>query len=115
MAETKNQWTFVHYKIPREDKGKLEEYIEACKGDVDSTISDLCGQGYKLSLSWVDDKSSYVCTITPKDGVKKNVRSSLPSWSDDWKEAVFMCGYKNEVLCNNGDWTPLLDKDDSWG
>lgn len=115
MADQRANWTFIHYKIPREDESKLKDYIKSCKDSVDTPITVFASQGYKISISWVDDKNSYVVTVSPKEGSKVNSKSSLPSWSDDWQEAIFMCGYKHEVLCDGGDWTPLLDKDDNWG
>lgn len=109
-----NKWVFVKRKILKEEREQFAEYQKSMKGSVNSIITMLCGESLKLSISWVDDRNSYVATVTPKKGVKRNEGMSLTGWSDSWEEAVFMCGFKHEALCDGGDWS-TFEVEGDWG
>lgn len=110
-----NMWKFVQCKLSKDHKVPLEKFTREYKGGVSDVLQEICSMGYKVSVSWVDDKNSWVTTITGKKGAKINENVSLPSWSDDWAEALFMGAFKCIVLADRGDWSTLEQLDDNWG
>lgn len=98
---------FINVQLSEKDKPRLEAYAEHYNGDAVEMAYELTAQGYKLSISWIDDRNSFCVTVSGSKRTKFNKEHSMTSWSDDLTEACFMAGYKHEELAKKGDWEGL--------
>ncbi len=115
--ERKNdmKWEFATIRLTEADKVPLQEYVHTHDNDPENILQELLSAGFKVSISFVDDQSAFVVTISGSERSKRNQGWSLSSWSDDFWEAVSMAGYKHFVLCDGKDWADLDKGKSSWG
>lgn len=114
MANFKD-WKFVNMRLTSDDEPELKKFALKYKSDVSAVVIELLSSGYKISITWVDDKESFIVTLTPTESCPYNAKSSMSSWSDDVIEAVMMAGYKNYVLADGKDWADAERGKDGWG
>jgi len=55
-------------------------------------------EGYKLSLSFDSESSSYCAALTGKDCVPENQRKTITAWYDTASEALRLVLYKHHVV-----------------
>jgi hypothetical protein len=109
------KWNFATIRLVETDRVPLQEYLKENDNDPENVLQELLSAGLKVSVSYVDDQSAFVVTISGSERSKRNQNWSLSSWSDDMWEAVAMSGYKHFVLCDGKDWADLDKGKSSWG
>lgn len=108
-------WKFITRRLDENDRVELQKYIDEHDGGTEEILQEILGAGYKVSISWIDDQSSYVVTVSGSKRSPHNDGYSMTSWSDDIWEAVAMCGYKVFVLAEGTGWKKIEASPDSWG
>lgn len=111
----KFDWEFVNIRLTSDDRPKLVEMLAEYNGFVRDILADVLELGYKVSASWIDDKSSYIVTVSGNDKTPDNNRQSVTSWSSDLDEAYIMSGYKVLVLAQGKAWKDIASSDSNWG
>lgn len=109
------KWNFVEIKLVSDDKPALDEYMKSHKNDPTSILTEVASYGYKISISWVDDRNAYVVSVSGRDGGKKNANATVTSWSDDLNEAIGMAGYKVVKLTGGEEWAEYATTLGEWG
>lgn len=114
MAKKFGNWTMISARLSKDDKKKFHQAVEKSGLNAHDAVIELLGAGYKVSVSFVVDRESFVFTVTgPKDH-KLNGEKSMTSWSDDLAEAMYMGWYKVRFVFGDGSWAD--DNDDvPWG
>jgi hypothetical protein len=105
---------FAALRLDADSKIDFERWQEEQNPDPLEAMSQLGGEGFKLSATYVSEQNSWCFTVVGTKGTKKHEDMGLSSWSDDLGEAVLMCWYKHYTLCDGGEW-PLEDKTQRWG
>lgn len=109
------KWKFATIRLTDADKLPLQEFLKEHDNDPENVLQELLSAGLKFSGSFIDDQAAFVVTISGSDRSKGNNGWSLSSWSDDFWEAVAMCGYKHFVLCKGKEWSDLDKHTANWG
>ncbi|AXH79574.1 MAG: hypothetical protein [Circular genetic element sp.] len=112
---SKMDWTFVEIKLGQDDKPALEEFLTEYDNDPLEILDDISELGYKVSISYVDDQSSYVVTVSGTKRSGLNNKQSVTSWSNNLAEACTMAGYKVLVIAKNKDWVEFETGNANWG
>lgn len=105
---------FVHIELSRTDQPKVTAFAENFGNDIDEILVDLLSAGYKVGLSWVDSRNAFCASLTGGNNAKANKGLCLTSWSDDWREAIFINAYKHYEICHQGNWQEH-ETVDNWG
>lgn len=105
MAKKFSGWTMINARLSKNDKEKFHKAVTDSGLTAHDAVIELLGGGYKVSVSFVVDRSSFVFTVTgPKDH-RLNAEKSMTSWSDDLEEAMYMGWYKVRLMFADGEWT----------
>lgn len=106
---------FVTLRLTADDAKNIEKYAQSKEGDYTTVLHEILASGHKVSISWIDDKSSYIVTLIGTEHSQHNQGYSMTTWSDDLVEAIFMAGYKHEIVCDGGSWQDNSTGDMNWG
>jgi len=106
--------TFSSLRINADEEKKFKEWWNNLKADTDEIVGNLCGSGFKVSVSWVVDQNSFCVSLIGTDATKKHKGMVLTSWSDELAEAVAMCAYKHYEMCGEDAW-PVTEQGKRWG
>lgn len=107
-------WTMINARLTKADQKVFHDTVTKTNQPAQDLVIELLEQGYKVSISFVDDRASFVFTVTGPKGHKINAEKSMTSWSDDLEEAMCMGWYKVRHVFNDGVWTD--DEDHGiWG
>lgn len=90
-------WTFVDIKLSDEE---LEMALSAWPDE--GELWDVCCQtmieGYKFSLMFAGESSSYCASLTGRDCVPENRKKTITGWYDTASEAMRVVLYKHHVI-----------------
>lgn len=106
--------TFASISLTADRKKDLDEWVKTQKVTGLTAIESLLSDGYKVSLTWVDDQNSFCFSVIGTDNSRVNRDAIMTSWSDDLNEAAMIAAFKHYVMCDGGDW-PLVDNTQRWG
>lgn len=106
--------TFASVRLDKADAKALEAWRAEHKLTGLDVVSQLMGDGYKVSATYIADKSSFCVSIIGTEFTKPNASSIMTAWSDDLEEAMIIGAYKHYVLCDGGSW-PTQNNDQPWG
>lgn len=90
---------FVSIKVYQADKDRFEQWRKEEGEDTDILLSRMAVDGYKMSVSWDDGNSSFICSHTCLNPRDENYCLVLTSRSDDFFEAIALNVFKHFVLC----------------
>lgn len=107
-------WEMINKRLQLEDKKAFENWVAKNPATVADLVTEVATNGYKLSITWVDSSNSFVVTASGRKDEGRNKKKSLPSWSDDVQEALYMTVYKILVLFDGGEWESD-DMSQNWG
>ena len=110
-----NDYTIVPLKLQGDEKKRFTEWLKDTEFTPYDVWDELCGRGYKVSVSWIDKNNSFCVSVTGKDEASKNRRQTITSWSDDVTEALMMSLYKCLVMCEDNDWSAYATSSEVWG
>lgn len=114
MAKKKFDWNMVTVRLDKSDQKKVHQVATKQEIDWHAAATALGGLGYKISMTWVDDRLAWVVTATGQVDHAINPASSISSWSQDPEEALILTWYKVCVVFDGGEW--VSDNDDiPWG
>ena len=106
--------TFCNIVLTPEAK---QDYLlwEQSEGiDSDELLAVLVGTGFKMSLSYNDDKKVFNCSVTCKDDQNQNADKCVTSRGATLHQAMTVALYKHFVLLDDADWAEYSAEDD-WG
>jgi hypothetical protein len=109
-----NDFQFANIKLNRSDEKEFRGWSETQDFDTMGLLTNLGGDGYKVSLAWIDKQNAWCVTLVATDGAKHNKNRGLSSWSDDLEEAIWISGYKHYRMCDGGSW-PDEGSNQNWG
>lgn len=115
LMPTFSKWEFVEIRLQQTAAKDVEKYAQKHKNDPVSILEEITSYGYKVSISWVDDRNAYVVSVSGSDNSKNNNQTTVTSWSDSAMEALAMAGYKVVILTSGGDWKEFVTAKDNWG
>lgn len=107
-------WEMINKRLQLEDKQAFEKWVTKNPASVADLVTEVATNGYKLSITWVDNSNSFVVTASGRKDEGRNKKKSLPSWSDDVQEALYMTVYKILVIFEGGEWESD-DMAQNWG
>lgn len=113
MARFRNM-SFSTLRLEDRHTADFKHWVEQQKIDPLSVITELTGQGYKVSCSWVDESNAFCLSIIGTENTKVNRDVVMTTWSDDLEEVICLAGFKHMVVCDSGEW-PITNNDTRWG
>lgn len=114
-AMARLSWTMIHIRLDKKHLPKIQEFLKSHDNDPENVLQEIMSLGYKVSMSFIDDRASFVVTMSGTDRTKHNDKMSVSSWSDDFWEAVTMMGYKHFVICDGKSWEDHDTSSENWG
>ena len=114
MAQ-KFAWTFVEIKLLAGDKPKVLAWAEKNVTNPLEVIDDITELGYKVSISYIDDRNSYVVSVSGSDRTPQNNKQTITTWSSNLEECLIMAGYKILHLTKDGKWEDYATESSDWG
>jgi len=114
MARNQQQWQFLNYTLSESETIALQQFVD---NDVDGILplmDVLLGQGYKVSMTWVDQNTAFCIAVTGTENSKYNNGKSMTSWSDSLEEGLFIAVYKHLVIFGGKEWVGQ-DVQKRWG
>lgn len=105
---------FSTLKLERADEKKFTEWVTKENPQPFSAITEMLGQGYKVSCSFVTDQNAFCFSIVGTDNSKINRNAVMTTWSDDLEEVILMAAYKHFVMCDGNEW-PTRGEEQRWG
>lgn len=104
---------FVQIRLYEADKDKFEQWRKSEGQDTDLLLARMAMDGYKMSLSWDENHSCFICSHTCLNPKDENYCLVLTSRSDDVLEAMSMNVFKHLVMCHDTVWP--MSENASWG
>ena len=102
--ETEGQWEgFARIDLSDAEKERFAEW-DVQDEDVFVLMADLIGSGYKVSLSFNDKNSTYICALTCRNPKSPNAGYTSSAFANTWYQALRVMLYKHLVVCD-GDWS----------
>lgn len=105
---------FASIRLDRASEKEFTKWVSETKVRGFDAMERFLGDGYKVSATYVFDKSSFCVSVIGTEVTKPNQDKIMTSWSDELEEAFQIAGYKHYVICDGGDW-PTQDNDAPWG
>lgn len=112
-----NSWmnmVFIDAKLTVEQGEAFMAWRKAKPDNVEPALEKLFSDGYRMSLSWDDQNSCFIASITIKSETHENRSKCLTARSDDLFEVMAMAAYKHVVLFEGGGWDGGKTRD-AWG
>jgi hypothetical protein len=106
--------TFVVMRLGEAEKKQFKSWFSAKENAWFTRLSEIVQDGYKLSLSYWFDGACYIGTLTCKEPKDPNHNRAMSSRSDDPAEALALCVFKHDHLCNDNIWEAEAN-DQNWG
>lgn len=108
-------WSMVNIKVDRSKVKEIEKYGEQFHNELEALVDSILSHGYKISMSYVDSRNSYIVTVSGTENSKYNNQTSMSSWSDSALEAFLLCSYKVNVITEGGKWSDYELTSSEWG
>lgn len=106
MAKNSNQPSFnlIDYRLSDSELESYEQWVTKTKPSFGTVLADFAEKDYKVSFSFVEQSTSWCCSITGKEDAKFNSKSTLTTWSDDPMDALAMAHFKVFQVFEGGVW-----------
>lgn len=109
-----NDKTFSTLRLDLHLEQAYSEWVQQNNVVPVELLAELCGEGYKISISWVFDQNSFCASLIGTPTTKANEDVVMTTWSDDLPEVIAMMYYKHVVICDRGKW-PTEKSGNRWG
>jgi hypothetical protein len=113
MARYRNS-TFAALRLTAAQESDFTDWVAKEPLSVKDIVNQFTGDGFKVSVSWVFDQSSFCLSVIGTDETKDHRDMVMTSWSDDLDEVARIAAYKHYVLCEAKQW-PSDDNTRRWG
>lgn len=114
MKKTFSPMQFSTLRLLTEDKEKYAGWVQKTKANIVDMVAAFCGDGFKVSVSYITEQNSFCVTIIGTDNTKQHKECCMTTWSDDLEEAILMAGYKHYAMCDGAAW-PMQETAQRWG
>lgn len=98
------EYQFVDMRLSQTDKTKFDEWLMSSGEEISDLLNMYCENGYKFSVSYDGNNDCFIGSMTCLGETDNNYRFVLTSRNDNWYNALALCVYKTQVLCENGHW-----------
>lgn len=105
MAKKFNtQFEQTNYRLDQAEIAQLPDYATKLGMTTEKMLEQICGDGYKVSMSYVFDSNAFVVTVTTTDNIEHTKNSFVTNWADNLFDAVLVAHYKLYVCWNGQAW-----------
>lgn len=94
---------FVDLELSREDKDDFKKWV-VTDDELISYVETRGCEGYKIGMSYKQEKGSWVASLTCVDKDSDNFECCLSAFGASWLQALRVVCFKDTVLLE-GDWT----------
>jgi hypothetical protein len=105
-------YSFVKFRPSHEELDMIKNSYDISR-DYQDDIAALAHEGYKISISYNLEYSTFYFSVTGKDESGKNYLKVFTCRHDDLHKAIHTFFYAHTYLCQ-GDWAQLEANDASW-
>lgn len=106
---------FITIKLERSDEKKFNTWYDKVSEDIFSYIQQTTDAGYKMSMSYDFENSTYIVALTGKKGTPNNEHKCFTSRSSELEESIGLALYKHWELAKGGDWSIIATSQNNWG
>lgn len=99
----------VQFKLNMDELNQFDQWLQQKGFNFDVRVTNHLIEDHKLGISWDGYNDCFIASSTAKGEKNKNTGSCLLSRSTDWREAVALNLFKQEVVYANGIWRPRKD------
>jgi len=99
-----NDITFINMPLNEAQQKDFKSRREEMHGCVPEFLLTFGQAGYKFSITFDENNSCFIASVTCKRALDPNFGYCLTSRSDDAIEALALCAYKTYFCCPECDW-----------
>ena len=107
-------WSFANIRLTADQRNHFLEWVVEASDRLLDVIELIGLAGYKLSLRWDGENTTWIATLSGTDVSAHNDKVSMSARHSDLQYVILLVAYKHIVVCEEGIWSEKAP-DQEWG